>query len=219
VDKGFDNGDDVDEVSTGVQAAKRRKMESGAEETAIAMPSLSERQRHKAWVSKGAKGKDQNKSASAWRAQALNRVAAKRCLGMLDNQIRVSTPLEGLKHYAPNPALGTWADWRTWPHLGVGHDLGPDQLSALHAAERKFALNITKTPDIDHGCQRSLIEALKETKLYEFFQLMVISWNLPNGPDNNDYRNHQLRDATAKLAKTSDANSCVPLLVIIVYPP
>ena len=139
----------------------------------------------------------------------MHRKGAKKVLADWDNQIRVSTPLSGLLYFKPDPTLAIWRNWRTWPHLTMSHDLGSDCLCASHAAERKWLLNFSKFNDLDHGCQRALVDCLKSSGLYDIWLLMMVSWNLPNGPDNNDYRYAQIVTAVENLQKIHTARSCV----------
>lgn len=205
VDKGFDDGTDLGALEeVGFRGKKRARGESPP---ASVPPRTEDTTRHRAWLDRGsAQG-----NACSWRPKPVYRVGAKRVLAELDNQVRQSCPLPGLKHFQPCPEkTGPWSCWRTWPHINVTHDLGSDMLCASNAAENEFKLNYTKMPDFDHGCQRSLIEMLKGAGVHEFFLLMVVSWNLPNGPINNDYRYHQLLEATDQCAKVHTARSCVP---------
>ena len=148
VDHGFDNGADGLEQP----GPKRRRVGDAGPPPAGGLPE--DRDRHLAWARKT----PAPAAKTSWRPKPVYRVAAKRQLAMLDNQIRVSTPLVGLSHFRDDGSK-VWSDWRSWPHVGLGHDLGSDILCAAWAAERHFELNFTKTPDVDHGCQRAVIEA------------------------------------------------------------
>ena len=175
-------------------------------------PCTADQDRHLAWVRRDDEPHDKETGRApilAWRAKPIYRKGAKKVLVDWDNQIRQSTPLSGRIYYKPDPALPMWNNWRTWPHLGMSHDLGSDCLCASHAGERKWQLNFSKFNDLDHGCQRALVDCLKSSGLYDFWLLMMVSWNLPNGPDNNDYRYAQIVAAIEHLQKIHTARSCV----------
>ena len=209
MDQGFDNGTDLETNESLVRPAKRRKLGDDHAVPGCSVPD--DQDRHRAWTTRGRKGKDTNSSAS-WRPRHIYRVATKRLLGMWDNQVQGSTPLRGLVHYKKDTKRAEWANWRTWPHLGMATDLGSDCVCATNCAIYHFELNFTRTPDFDHGAQRSLIDTLKNAGLYEFFLLMVVSWNLPNGPANNDYRYHQITEACDHLGRKHTSKTCVPQL-------
>jgi hypothetical protein len=59
------------------------------------------------------------------------------------------------------------------------------------------------------GTQRSFIEMLKAAHLWEFFVLMVISFNLPHGWDNNDMRRRQIMAVIQHIAKNFNAKNFV----------
>ena len=114
----------------------------------------------------------------------------------------------GLIHFKPAVG-GPWADWRNWPHANNGSDSGSDVLCMSFALAYHFELNWTNHRDFDHGAQRSLIEMLKDCQVHEFFLLMVVSWNLPNGPDKNDVRWCQILTACEQIKKKHTARSMV----------
>ena len=182
-------------------------------------PYKGDQDRHLAWC----KRDDQPASAKpagpiiSWRAKPTYRVGAKKSLADWDNQIRQSTPLPGLIYFKPDPTLARWSNWRSWPHLGIGHDLGSDCLCASQALERKYKLCVTKCNDFDHAAQRTLLDSLKSAGCYDFFLLMVVSWNLPNGPDNNDYRYAQIVSAIEHCQKVHTARSCAVNLAFMMH--
>ena len=135
----------------------------------------------------------------SWRGKTIYRVASKQFVSHIDNQLQQSTPLEGLRFLQPNTTDAHWKDWRLWPHGRLCIDMGSDQLTGSGALERHFKLNLSTLPDFDHGAQRSTLEILKATQLHEFWLLMNVSWNLMDGPDQNAYRLHQIKESNADI--------------------
>ncbi len=84
------------------------------------------------------------------------------------------TPLPGLAYFQKSEEE-KWKDWRTWPHLGVGHDLVSECISGSHGCEDYSYLNYTKTTNFDHGAQRSVTEAAKEADCHKLIWLLCVS--------------------------------------------
>jgi hypothetical protein len=124
--------------------------------------------------------------------------------------VRTSTCLsQGLLFFKPNMKLIMWKNWRTWPHFGVAMDLGSDGNSGAHGLLYKYKLCMTMFADPSHGGHRSLDVVLKQVGLFGFWILMLISWNLPHGPDKDDGRYHQIRGTMKELYKTADPKKLV----------
>lgn len=92
----------------------------------------------------------------------------------------------GLKFYQYDEDEPEWRTWRTWPHLQVSMDQGPDGIAALFWLWHKDC-SISVSWDPSHGAQNDWKNLLKTLGLMEFWLLMMITWNSPSGP---------LRDAT-----------------------
>lgn len=164
------------------KACKRRM----AQAKALGLSVKQLRQKH--WVERYTGG-----SRDGWRATPLHRVAAKRWCANLDSQLQVSTPCNGVQEFEPRSSDNRWASWRTWPHLTVACDLGADGLSGYMGCERKFLLNIDLSGDPNHHSNRDVINSLKSTNLFSFWLCMLISWNVPFGPNRDDMRFDELR--------------------------
>ena len=84
-----------------------------------------------------------------------------------------------------------------WPHLTICSDLGPDNLCAINALQRnpEWRANVCMIGDPSHGAHRDLDLALKGANLWKLWVSMMISWNLHHGPDRDDIRYHQVREA------------------------
>lgn len=144
--------------------------------------------KQKQWVERYTGG-----SRHGWRSTPLHRVAAKRWCAMVDSQLRRSTPCNGLKEFQRQSGDNRWTSWRTWPHLTICMDLGSDGLSGFMGCERRFHLNLDLAGDPNHHSNRDVINSLKSSKLFSFWLCMLISWNVPFGPNKDDLRFDELR--------------------------
>jgi len=69
-----------------------------------------------------------NQHVEPWRPKRVHRIAAKKFCGHLDNQVRMSDwTIPGLSIFESAAA------WRQQPHACLGHDLGSDQNTGVHA--------------------------------------------------------------------------------------
>ena len=135
------------------------------------------------------------KDTSAWRPRKVHRTSAKLWCSMLDNQFRCCTARIGLAFFQPQAVpAGPWLDWRTWPHLNVAMDLGSDGNCGFHALERRFRLNIDQWNDPAHGCHRDLDLSIGAVGLHGFWLLLVVSMNMPHGPQRDGTRRNQVRE-------------------------
>lgn len=92
-----------------------------------------------------------------------------------------------------------WSTWSSWPYLAVNADLGSDALSGYQALQRHCALNCDLVPDVSHGVHNDVKLALSATGLYGFFIVAVCAFNLPWGPDRDEFRYQQIREAVIKM--------------------
>jgi hypothetical protein len=181
VDTGFD-GEDRDHE----QARKGNKRAAVADDMPVSL------QRHTSWLRRGS---SEDLSDKSWRPQTIYRAAARRWATNIDNQIRVSTAFPGLIHFKPDDSNVIWQDFRSWPGLGIAMDKGSDGDCAMNALTYHYGLNVWQWPDPSHGANRDFDLTLSDCRLKQFWLLMLISWNLPFGPDRDDQRYLQMRDA------------------------
>lgn len=184
VETGFD---EEEMTLCALQGAKKRKHEESEDRIFTY-----ENARHRAWLQRGVQGSNKDQ---AWRPAKMYRVAAKRWAMSLDNHLRVCSSVPGLIHYQFKESDPDWSDWRRWPGLGVAMDRGSDGESAMNALIFMLKLNIWQWGDPSHGANRDLDMSLRHNNLWQYWLLMLISFNLPFGPDRDDYRYHQMRDA------------------------
>lgn len=147
--------------------------------------------RHRAWILRGAPGAEPN----SWRPRTLHRVPAKRVLTYMDAQIRITTGLSGFKAFVKEGGGEPWTDWRKWPHVGVAMDLGSDQNATMHFLLYGLKAKASMIPDGSHAAHRDMVMLLRRMDLYPFWVFMLVSWNLPHGPFQDDLRYAQLRQA------------------------
>lgn len=145
--------------------------------------------RHRAWLRRGPGSKP-----ATWRPQEMHRVAARKWLQALDNQISVSTGLPGLSFFVFDEAGADWAEesWSSWPALGLAMDLGSDGVAGANALMWHFGANAWIWADPAHSAQRSFDMALKQCGLMDFWMLCLITWNMEFGPYLDESRRNQL---------------------------
>lgn len=148
--------------------------------------------RQKCWLMRSS----QDCAPKALRPPALQRTAAKRWLLALDAQLRCSTVHPGLQYFMYDLALPEWADWRRWPTLAVSMDLGSDRVAGYNALAHLYDGCVWQWPDPSHAAQRSFDQALRSTKLWDLWLLLMVSWNLEYGPWMEERRKAELQEAT-----------------------
>ena len=90
-----------------------------------------------------------------WRPAQRRRLNAKRWLANLDMQVKTSTPFVGLVAFQFQENRDPWLDWRRWPWLSIGMDLGADGVAALFGAQYVFSLSVDGVPrSLARGQQR-----------------------------------------------------------------
>eukprot|EP00969_Alexandrium_andersonii_P331318 14643909-Alexandrium_andersonii.AAC.1 len=72
-------------------------------------------------------------------------------------------------------------------------DLGSDGLAGFNFLDYEVGLNVDCCPDLSHGGNRDVVNALHGSDLFQLWLLWVISMNLPYGPNTNDQRGAELR--------------------------
>ena len=192
---------DFDGEGTDLKERKRKNIDCKLPSTVV---------RHRAWLDrhKGPRGK----GSTAWRPLQLQRVSTKKWLVACDHQIQIMTTLPGLSAFVPNWSDPSWADcnWKSWPHLGLCFDMGPDGNSGAHALQRKndWKANVTRWCDLGHGCHRDFERALRDMQCMQFWMCMLISWNLRDGPDKDGLRDMQLRATMEHVFETENEKTC-----------
>ena len=181
-------------LSRDIEAQKDRKrclLQEG-----LQCDSFSAAKRQRAWLDRG-DGKDQK----AWRPTQFYRTSAKKWVLALDRQIKTSTCRSGIAFFS-KASSADWGSWQSWPWLAIPSDLGSDGVCGFHALSRRFDVNCVLFPDPSHAACRTLDAVLKTTGTWEFWLLLLISWNLEWGPWSDEGRRNQLDEAMEKVYKT-----------------
>ena len=152
--------------------------------------------RHRFW--QGAK-KPARRGLLTWRPKKMYRASAKKWLRSVNNQLAVGTHTGGLKYFQYDPSKSVWSDcnWASWPYIMFLQDLGPDSTCGYFAGERKFDINGDLVGDWSHGGNRDVFLSLDEAELKGFFQVMVMHFNVPMGPSNDEGWLQVINDAVA----------------------
>ena len=125
---------------------------------------------------------------TGWRPTKRFRRHAEDFVDMLDNQFDVSTYTKGLRFFQWQPSNPVWnsANWRRWPTITGSVDQGSDVLAGSHATLRFLHLNIMWVYDFRHGVARDLLGVWKLVGKMSFVILMLIIYNLPHGPQQEE---------------------------------
>ena len=100
--------------------------------------------------------------------------------------------------------------------MAVG-DCGPDNVSASNALMYLFKCCFDFWGDPPHGCNRDTLNALNMSSLRQFWSVMLISFNLPFGPQNDNGWANLLDEAVKHLA-TTYSHSNLPALFLQAAP-
>ena len=73
-------------------------------------------------------------------------------------------------------------------------------------------LNLWEWSDQSHGGNRSFEGVLRDVGMYDFWLLLLISWNLPWGPDKDESRRNQISQAMEDLFAMTVPEDC-PLFI------
>ena len=171
VDKSFDN---EEPAAPGAPAGASRPPKAAA----VA-------QRQRLWLQK--KGAVSQTGRASFRPRKIYRAASKRFLRNVDNQFRVVTG-SGLKQFQKTEEGDVWApaQWRSWPFLGTALDQGLDNVCGVMALIYFFLCNVDFFPDPSHGANRDTWLALGKSCLRQFMLCMMVVWNCPFGPNEDE---------------------------------
>ena len=175
--------------------------------------------RHRQWLRRGRFSGSQKKAS--WRPKRYHGVAAKKVCRALDDQIRFSMGVSGLKHfqYQDPETCPVWKDdnWANWLYLMAVGDCGPDNVSAMNALLYLFKCCIDFWGDPPHGCNRDTLNALGMASLRQFWSVMLISFKISFGPQNGNGWQNLLDDLMQHLAATY-SHSNLPALFLQAAP-
>lgn len=86
--------------------------------------------------------------------------------------------------------------------------LGVPLVSFWFLSQADWRLNVVQWADPSHGCNRDEDQALKSAGLFQLWLLLLVSWNMVYGPDDDNLRLHQLREAMESCFKKHTPRSC-----------
>lgn len=148
------------------------------------------RKRQHAWLQRST-AEAPKKGRSDWRPAKRFRVGSYKNMVSLDSELR-TFGLPGLSHYVRD-----WdaERWDSWPVLTVCWDQDSTNLSAGHwlMYAKKAAIDIQWDPN--HGAWNDVRGSAKEAGYLPFLLGLLLVWNLPHGPWQDDLRSTQFQEA------------------------
>lgn len=103
------------------------------------------------------------------------------CL-MFSSQFKWSSNLGGFVYFQkPEILEGAWLDWRTWPHLNVSWDHGPENVSSFWWFQFR-QMNLTAIWDFSHGGKLDWKGMLNDLDMFPFWLIYLIAQNCACGP-------------------------------------
>lgn len=165
-------------------------------------------QRQLAWLQRYAEGP----TPSSWRLVKWHRVSSRLWVYSLDRQLLTSTASGGLAGFRYVAGASSWREWQSCPYLAVAMDLGSDGVCGWNALAWDFDINTVARPDPPHGCQRSLENCLRQSGCWDFWLLMLITWNLEFGPWQEAGRRNELGDTLGNLYTNFEPFECLLFL-------
>lgn len=123
-------------------------------------------------------------------------------------QVLRSTELNGLGAFVHRAADAAWAprQWRGWPHLSIAMDQGSDGVCAVWWLQSQ-GVNLSVWCDPSHGAWADTKQSLKDTNLLGFWMLVMVGYNVPHGPWNDDARYALLKEAFADFQRNHTAKT------------
>ena len=147
------------------------------------------------------------------------RGSAKKVLRAADNQLKVSTPSGGLKMFIRVPTDATWHDknWERWPYIALNLDHASENFCAYNYFDKKLGGNADLFGDNSHGGNRDTFLSLDRAGLKQFIQVMMVSWNLPHGPADDDSWSNMLDEVLAYVKQVYNKGN-LPALFLAMAP-
>lgn len=132
------------------------------------------------------------------------RVSAFHWARNVDNQIKCSLGLDGLKAFVPKKE----DDWTKWRHMNVAIDQGGDGLAACNVL-LSLGCCLTIWCDFSHGSNNDVNATIKDLGLWSFWLLMLVALNVPHGPWDDDVRYAQTQESWKELKSNNTSRSSV----------
>ena len=111
--------------------------------------------------------------------------------------MRTSTQFGGLSYFCTSFNKIFQDNWRYWPHFAKANDDGSDEVSLRHALEYfdPVKCNTTSYRDTGHRCNNDFWNTCSEMDCKPLCLMLLIDFNLSSGPDDQDLRYSQLKQA------------------------
>ena len=118
---------------------------------------------------------------TSWKPRKRYRLASRRFVVNLDNQIRQVSNGPGLRYFLriPDATEGCWQNWRTWPHLALSTDQG-EMCAQLWM--RQASLNFTPFFDFAHGSKNDHKLMLGDVNQWNWWLMYMVHLNVTSGP-------------------------------------
>ena len=137
---------------------------------------------------------DDTANGALWRPLTYHRVSIRKAALQVDNHIRTSTCLEGLRYFrVDDRSSDKWKDPSRSPMLHFSTDSGSDMLGLWCWMAFGASMMALWWPDPSHMNSRAFDGTLKQAGLWPLWLLMLITWNLEFGPYQDSERKDQLR--------------------------
>ena len=169
--------------------------------------------RHRLWLNRGRRLGA--KKLATWRPRPVYRANALKVLRAAGTQLEVATPSGGLKMFIRLPKDDLWAseNWESWPYLALNFDHASENVCAYNYLDRFLNGNTDLFGDPSHGANRDTLLSLDRSGLKQFLQVMMVSWNLPHGPADDDSWSNLLDEVIVHLEKTYSRGN-LPVFVL-----
>lgn len=165
----------------------------------------------KGWYARAASWLKRSSKPSGWRPKPKKRVKSFVFLKALNNAIRVSLPLVGLRHFRQpkDKALRCAPAW-TWPSMTLTSVSGSDILAGVNFLCRSLtmSLNLDWVPDFNHASWNGFRAAAKGAGLWRHALLLLMSQLMRHGPWQQASRLQQVREALDHYMRVAHPASC-----------
>eukprot|EP00971_Amphidinium_carterae_P343841 6483859-Amphidinium_carterae.1 len=162
----------------------------------------------KRWLKRHVAGPDEQR---AMRPQKRHRVSTLTYLRQVDNLLQVSCGWSGLVKVKLDVGVHPWTaeNVEFWPKVALVTDQGPDMVSGFYAAAYGQGCNVDALWDLSHGVHNDTINALKGVKSWQFVLLLLVTVNLPHGPQQDEaMRFAQLVESSQAMYTRHEPHNC-----------
>lgn len=158
-----------------------------------------------AWLKRSSKA-----GGGRWRPKAKKRVKRFIFLKSLNNALRVSLPLPGLRYFRQPKELSRRCSpaW-TWPTMTLASDSGSDILAGVNflCRSQTMLLNLDWVPDLNHAAWNGFRAAAKGAGLWRHVLLLLMSQLMRHGPWQQASRLQQARESLGQYMRIASSSS------------